>query len=119
VWADFACRTYKTYALYQGDNRVRVPRTELRVRCSKLELLSDSWEGRKLLDSNKFVSSLGGFRHAVLNDDCAVARGNEPIHRGNTTSQDVYVLEKDAQCVRRCCIAQCSIWCIQCSQRAR
>lgn len=41
------------------DNRVRAPRAELRVRCSKLELLSDNWEGRKLLDSNKF------FRHWV------------------------------------------------------
>jgi len=41
----------------------------------------------------------------MLKDNCAVARGNQPIHRGNGTSPGVYILIKD-DVSNGCCLAQ-------------
>ena len=37
------------------------------------------------------------FSRAGLNDNCAVARGNEPIHSGYAASTGVHILAKDAR----------------------
>jgi len=45
-------------------------------------------------------SAIKGFRRAVLKGDCAVARDNQNIHRGNSATAGVYVLRKDALFVK-------------------
>jgi len=38
--------------------------------------------------------TIEGFSQAVLKGNCAVARGNQPIHRGNAARAGVYILRK-------------------------
>jgi len=53
------------------------------------------------------VVVIEGFSNTVQSDDCAVARGNGPIHHGNAARSCVYILIRIARCVKRCCIAPC------------
>ena len=47
-----------------------------------------------------------GFSKTVQSGDCAVARGNGPIHHGNAAKSCVYILIRIARCVKRCCIRE-------------
>ena len=58
------------------------------------------------------------FSRAMLGA-CAVARGNEPIYRGNAAILGLYVLDKYARCVEWCYLARCSNLCIPISKQPR
>lgn len=61
----------------------------------------DMWLPHLKCSSNASTSALDGFSCSVLNDNCALGRGNERIHHGNPTSPGVYILVKDEQSVKQ------------------
>jgi len=45
-----------------------------------------------LYNSENKIFTIEGFSNTVKSDYCAAARGNGPIHHGNTTRAGVYIL---------------------------
>ena len=46
-------------------------------------------------NQQQHLTTVAGFSRPVLNNNGAVARGNEPIHRGNAAGLDAYILIRD------------------------